>query len=57
MRKHDCPYKIIATEKGLSKMLLGVRGVKHVIIEGRGKMHEDFADLIKTTLVQPPGTE
>jgi hypothetical protein len=50
------PYKINSTEKGLSKALLSIRGIKKVIIEGRGTMEGDFAETVKATSIQPPGT-
>ena len=49
------PYKINSTEKGLSKALLSIRGIKQVIIDGRGTMERDFAETIKAILIQPPG--
>ncbi|KAF1945782.1 hypothetical protein EJ02DRAFT_473718 [Clathrospora elynae] len=54
--KTKIPCSINSTEKVLSRALLGIRGVKQVIIEGTGRMEGDFAETIKATLVQPPGT-
>jgi len=53
------PYKLNSTEKLLANALLGIRGVKQVHIEGRGKgtVEAEFAATIKATLVQPPGTD
>ena len=53
------PYKMNSTEKLLANALLGIRGVKQVHIESRGKgtVEADFAATIKATLVQPPGTD
>jgi hypothetical protein len=50
------PYKINSTEKGLSKALLDIRGIRQVLFEGRGLMEADFEETLKSTLVQPPGT-
>ncbi|KAI4644308.1 hypothetical protein J4E93_006208 [Alternaria ventricosa] len=53
------PYKLHSTEKLLANALLGIRGVKQVHIEGKGKgtVEADFAATIKATLVQPVGTD
>jgi hypothetical protein len=50
------PFKLSSIEKGVSKALLGIRGVKRVVIEGRGMMEGCFAETSKATLVQPPCT-
>ena len=53
------PYKLNSTEKLLANALLGIRGVKQVSIESKGKgtVEADFAATIKATLVQPQGTD
>jgi hypothetical protein len=51
------PFQINSTEKGFSKALLGIRGVKTVLIQGRGMMEGNFVETIKATLVQSPGTD
>jgi hypothetical protein len=55
----ELSFKVNSTEKATTKALLGIRGVKNVIIEhrGRAKMEPAFADTIKRTLVLPPGTQ
>jgi len=57
--REKLPYKLNSTEKLLANALLGIRGVKQVHIEGRGKgtVEAEFAATIKATLVQPPGTD
>jgi hypothetical protein len=52
-------FKVNSTEKAIVKALLGIRGVKNVIIKyrGRAKMEPAFADTIERTLVLPPGTQ
>ncbi|KAI4605083.1 hypothetical protein J4E80_010766 [Alternaria sp. BMP 0032] len=57
--REKLPYKMNSTEKLLANALLGIRGVKQVHIEGRGKgtVEAEFAATIKATLVQPPGTD
>ncbi|KAI4942030.1 hypothetical protein J4E91_010417 [Alternaria rosae] len=56
--RNKLPYKINSTEKLLASALLGIRGVKQVSIESKGKgtVEADFVATIKATLVQPPGT-
>lgn len=51
--KADLAFKVNSTEKSIAKAILGIRGVKNVIIEhrGRAKMEPAFADIIKRTLV------
>ncbi|KAI4710488.1 hypothetical protein J4E89_004943 [Alternaria sp. Ai002NY15] len=57
--REKLPYKMNSTEKLLANALLGIRGVKQVHIEGRGKgtVEAEFAATIKATLVQHPGTD
>ncbi|KAI4659069.1 uncharacterized protein J4E78_005493 [Alternaria triticimaculans] len=57
--REKLPYKLNSTEKLLANALMGIRGVKQVHIESRGKgtVEADFAATIKATLVQPPGTD
>ncbi|KAI4931545.1 hypothetical protein J4E85_004138 [Alternaria conjuncta] len=57
--REKLPYKMNSTEKLLANALLGVRGVKQLHIEGRGKgtVEAEFAATIKATLIQPPGTD
>jgi hypothetical protein len=54
--KAALPFNLNSTEKGLSKTLLGIRGVKRVLIQGRGILEGRFAETLKATLIQPPGT-
>ncbi|KAF2799923.1 hypothetical protein K505DRAFT_385573 [Melanomma pulvis-pyrius CBS 109.77] len=57
--KANLAFAVNSTEKAFAKALLGIRGVKKVIIEhrGRAKMEAAFADIIKRTLVRPSGTK
>ena len=57
--REKLPYKLNSTEKLLANALLGIRGVKQVSIESKGKgtVEADFAATIKATLIQPPGTD
>lgn len=54
--KINLRYKVYGTEKIVARALLGIRGVRQVVIEGKGKMEGQFAETIKATLIQPPGT-
>lgn len=56
--RNKLPYKINSTEKLLANALLGLRGVKHVSIESKGKgaVEANFVATINATLVHPPGT-
>jgi hypothetical protein len=49
-------YKITSTEKSVANALLGIRGLKYVLIEGAGKMEGEFAQVLRDTLTQRPGT-
>lgn len=51
------PYVHHTTERTLAAVLLGIRGVKQVLIGGEGMVEEEFAETLKATLVQPPGME
>ncbi|KAI4611714.1 hypothetical protein J4E83_007964 [Alternaria metachromatica] len=57
--REKLPYKMNSTEKLLANALLGIRGVKQVSIENKGKgtVEADFAATIKATLIQPLGTD
>ena len=50
-------FAVNSTEKVVAKALLGIRGVREVFIIGRGRLEGQFAEVLKATLVQPPGTE
>lgn len=51
------PYEINSTERGLSKTLLDIRGVKQPSIKGKGNVEADFAGTIKATVTQSSGTD
>jgi hypothetical protein len=57
--KASLAFKVNSTEKAIAKALLGIRGVKNVVIkhQGRAKMEPAFADTIKRTVILPPGVE
>lgn len=54
--KDQLDYKVISTERGIANALLGIRGVRQIVIEGKGTMEGSFAETIKATLNQSPGT-
>ncbi|KAH7091105.1 hypothetical protein FB567DRAFT_424729, partial [Paraphoma chrysanthemicola] len=54
--KLDLTYVISSGEKSVANALLGLRNIKHVLIEGLGNMEGEFAQVVKRTLTQPPGT-
>jgi hypothetical protein len=55
--KSSLAHKVTSTEKIVAKALLGIRGVKKVFIAGTGKTEGEFAEVLKHTLIQPPGTD
>jgi hypothetical protein len=55
--KTNLTYKVTSTEKGVAKAILGIRGLKKVLMSGTGKMEGEFASVIKATLSSPPGTD
>jgi hypothetical protein len=50
-------FAVNSTEKVVAKALLGIRCIREVFITGRGRLEGQFAEVLKATLVQPPGTE
>ncbi|KAH8724489.1 hypothetical protein GQ44DRAFT_727844 [Phaeosphaeriaceae sp. PMI808] len=52
--KADLAYKVNITEKSVANALFGIRGVGQILITGKGKMEDEFAELLKDILVEPP---
>jgi hypothetical protein len=50
----DLAYMITSSERGVAKSLLGVRGIRHILITGNGRLEGEFADVLKSTLTQVP---
>jgi hypothetical protein len=55
--KRELPYRVNSTERLVAKALLGIRGLEEVVFAGEGAMEGVFAEVLKNTLVQLPGTE
>jgi len=56
LEKAELSYKVTSTERLVTKALLGIRGVDEVVFAGEGAMEGAFAEVLKNTLIQPPGT-
>ncbi|KAH5615430.1 hypothetical protein HBI45_023430 [Parastagonospora nodorum] len=55
--KTELSYRVNSTERLVAKALLGIRGLEEVVFAGDGAMEGVFAEVLKNTLVQLPGTE
>lgn len=55
-RKADLPYIVRSSETSVSRALLGIRGLKEVLITGVGSIEGVFAEVLKATLTQVSGT-
>ncbi|KAF2244605.1 hypothetical protein BU26DRAFT_82319 [Trematosphaeria pertusa] len=55
--KASLPYKINSTEKVLARALLGIRGVRQILVMDRGRLEAGFEETITQSLLLPPGAQ